>query len=837
MEKTLSFQWGQEKQIKISKAGRKSSLFYESYRQAMAGVLEIMHESRLYIENEKQHLECKSTGAAVATYSDYLLTADRNFYNYPNNIIVFSGKRGVGKSSALLTFVNSLASHESELFSKEFFEDLVSRELTQISVEKAEKSLSNATFLPLTPIDPTKLETGNHILAVVLAKMFRLAAETWENEASRRNPQDRLDRKNDLLRSFEQCYKHILAIKNIDQTNDFQVLDALEELGDSVELKREFALLVKKLLAFCKPECQESFLVLQIDDTDMNMNFSYELLEDIRKYLIIPRVIIVMAADMDHLTSIIAEEFARKNSRSIEDGNAYERNLATQYLVKFFPQTRQIWLPSLNSYLKEHSKDIKICCTVMGEPVLPDESEFQDIQKQVFRLIYEKTGLIYLKREDHFHYVIPDNMRAMSHFLAMLSQMKEVAKPDEDKFNLILDKTEQLEAGKLKEHITTLNTRLENVQRFRQYFMHTWLTNNLSPEHIRFMNALHQMSIGNKINYIYNIVKSLRQKQKEGQYTQKATYANLIFELNLYEKTAVNEQSLKFGFAVRNYFSLLAHCLVLEDLILWYEEESHKEKKDGEVPIDSFNFTSLYPIFGSHLFPPTTGQDDKAYSVYTIKNPVPGQENLEFYAHWHPKLPEIREAENLSSIEKKALGTLCTLFLDYKSPEDGLEEPSIEADITSYILNCLYISGSDSITPLLKKYYREANENVNFSCDVPSNDFRNKALLVVLNSDVQGVIAKTLAKSILPGHIVNKKPKIEFSSALNMGSIFNEITSAFQTEEQHIKCLKELDLSSWSNAVLQTHVLGLAGEYEDEFKKSSQSLEKLVKDFLNDSKD
>ena len=202
MEKTLSFQWGQEKQIKISKAGRKSSLFYESYRQAMAGVLEIMHESRLYIENEKQHLECKSTGAAVATYSDYLLTADRNFYNYPNNIIVFSGKRGVGKSSALLTFVNSLASHESELFSKEFFEDLVSRELTQISVEKAEKSLSNATFLPLTPIDPTKLETGNHILAVVLAKMFRLAAETWENEASRRNPQDRLDRKNDLLRSF-----------------------------------------------------------------------------------------------------------------------------------------------------------------------------------------------------------------------------------------------------------------------------------------------------------------------------------------------------------------------------------------------------------------------------------------------------------------------------------------------------------------------------------------------------------------------------------------------------------------------------------------------------------
>ena len=54
MEKTLSFQWGQEKQIKISKAGHKSSLFYESYRQAMAGVVEIVHESRLYKSEAKR---------------------------------------------------------------------------------------------------------------------------------------------------------------------------------------------------------------------------------------------------------------------------------------------------------------------------------------------------------------------------------------------------------------------------------------------------------------------------------------------------------------------------------------------------------------------------------------------------------------------------------------------------------------------------------------------------------------------------------------------------------------------------------------------------------------
>ena len=46
--KKITFHLGAEKQIKISTAGHSDSLFYEGYRQALAGVIEIVRASSGY---------------------------------------------------------------------------------------------------------------------------------------------------------------------------------------------------------------------------------------------------------------------------------------------------------------------------------------------------------------------------------------------------------------------------------------------------------------------------------------------------------------------------------------------------------------------------------------------------------------------------------------------------------------------------------------------------------------------------------------------------------------------------------------------------------------------
>ena len=49
--KKITFHLGAEKQIKISTAGHSDSLFYEGYRQALAGVIEIVRASSGYVRD------------------------------------------------------------------------------------------------------------------------------------------------------------------------------------------------------------------------------------------------------------------------------------------------------------------------------------------------------------------------------------------------------------------------------------------------------------------------------------------------------------------------------------------------------------------------------------------------------------------------------------------------------------------------------------------------------------------------------------------------------------------------------------------------------------------
>lgn len=117
-----------------------------------------------------------------------------------------------------------------------------------------------------------------------------------------------------------------------------------------------------------------------------------------------------------------------------------------------------------------------------------------------------------MKHEDHLHFIIPDNMRAFSHFLAVLSQMRSVEDPDEKRPDFFLPNIEELIVGKqgsvVREHSAKLQARLQNVQRFRDYFLHAWAINNLSAEHIKILNALHQTSLGSKIKFIWEKLKS-----------------------------------------------------------------------------------------------------------------------------------------------------------------------------------------------------------------------------------------------------------------------------------------------------------------------------------------
>ena len=786
MRKEITFCWEAEKRIRIAKAGEKNALFYEAYRQALAGVAEIVRASIIYSGSSSHDPffpEAKWDQKLSATVANYRTSGgvadsftrfnDEYLYDYSNNIIVFSGERGAGKSSAMLTFVNSLKDRDGLLFQKDFLSGMVACELPNADLDAVTNMLHKCRFLDLSPIDPTTLEENGQVLTVILARMFRLAANAWENEETsfrQKSSPSRIESRNQLIQQFSTCYEHVQALKRGGQPKfEYDSLDVLSELGDSSQLKGELAKLVRGLLEFCLPNCGDSsYLVLQIDDTDMNIKQAYAILEDIRRYLLIPRLIIVMAADLSHLTQVVESSLLQNYDESLSDRQAYVEKITHQYITKLFPQTRQINLPSLGTYFKEHTENITIKYQTPKGPILPHEedSKFPNPQDQIFRLIYRKTGLVFLGREHQLHPIIPCNMRLLAHFLSVLVQMEDVEKPDNAEPSFFLKKPNTPYTSRI--HADKLRIRLQNVQRFRSYFLTSWVPNSLSLQYAQLFSDLERTSVSDRVRRIcIELYEQTKTERKGLQYT------NMMAMCREIDESPQSEDLKLLSFALQAYCSLLAHTLALEDLVDYYDryakmiEDEEKARKDesfdsnqndGEnqypppSPSLGCSFFRLHMLFGSRLFPyPKESENQELFieALPSSTNHDPtssGKKAIKLF--WATRsLPTFSIADNDI---RPAL--LYSMLMDYQYPDST---DSYWFDLTKPITNCLYLGDGNEQTPLFKALFGNISLQVGgprSSQNIISVDdwhsMGNSALTTILNCDVQMRMGRALLKEI-----------------------------------------------------------------------------------------
>lgn len=619
--KILQFQRGAEKRVRVSEDVSESSLFYSAYQQAFAAVVEIVDESARCTERDYVG---SASGSNETGFKDptRLIREDKYFYNYPNNMIAFSGGRGTGKSSAMLTFVQALQDRNSFAYKSSFVDQVVCRELPGFNSYDVEKLIDSTEFVSLSPIDPTQMGEGDEILNVILSRMYQMASDAWDcgKRGLKRNYWESdepsfdgsldadLNQKNCLLERFSACFEHVSAIKQMERGSyRLQGLDSLGELGDAAKLKCELARLVENLLRFCTlGSSRRSFLVIQIDDTDMNIKQAYAILEDLRKYLMIPRVIIVMAANLAHLKRVVESTLLSDYENRL--GNSackLASDIASQYITKLFPQSRHIRLPNLNSYLRDRVDDVDVSYLVNGEDLLLSEGmgntvASSDMQKKVLALIYRKTGLIFLRRENQLHRIIPGNMRLLAHFLSMLMSMADVEPDTSKKPRYFGGELENEQA--VADHIDLLNLRAGNIARFTDYFLETWLQNNLTEGDADVIRQLSRLDGGQKVKFACrSIVDKLLGKENDSSLSPDAYYGYdyLVMLYDLSEKLFCDERDFSFIFAIQTYFSLLVHSIVIDRLIKFYDEKRREPFYDDS----ECEFSTLWSIFGSRIFP------------------------------------------------------------------------------------------------------------------------------------------------------------------------------------------------------------------------------------------
>ncbi len=453
--------------------------------------------------------------------------------DYHNNIIMYCAERGSGKSSAMFTFANALArsqksGDDSGVLSKLF-----------------KKNICNYSFSVLSPIDPTMISESDMFMRIILSKMFSKLRDKWNNDLEHGdshlsgNLQDDKIHRAKIVKQFTKCYRYLDVIYQrggkFDCDDD---LEDLTDLGDSGRFKDEFRRLVHEFLFEMTGRCynKNGVMIIPIDDADLNSKMTFNIVEDIRKYCIIPNVIILMAVNIEQMHYVLEQHFAidfktlidvsRADSKEIKTVDMQEcHRMAMRYVDKILPAAHQIHLPTVDDFIRNSSSTLTVkyfsqngeerCELLDFYKTKENKEKVTDYQELLLRLIHNKTGIALVKPESYLHNILPKTMRGLGHFLAYINPL-----PDLDKDLGITEIYELTKDGVRKDREEVvgktfsqakdeLRKRLDNLEAFKQYFLKNWCTVRLSKKHCDAINTLENTADGLKISVASKLIDEL----------------------------------------------------------------------------------------------------------------------------------------------------------------------------------------------------------------------------------------------------------------------------------------------------------------------------------------
>lgn len=418
MNKKIIFKIGEESRPIIEDLSNnqiKNSIFFDQYQKAL---LEL---ERYLVDNESTKSSNSNERQRINKGNEVIYQND-NF----NNIFAFIGDRGAGKTSLMLSLSGFLQNgiHDENVFSKGL------------------KKINHEKFHCLDIIDPSFFDKKNNIIGIFIAKLFHRLKWYLENEPFSVD----MDKKEKLISKFESVQRDLKYVLNTNVDIIDDDVEYLSNLSASVDLRRDIKNLIDIFLEFVKSD----YLVLMVDDIDLQIENAYEMTEQIRKYLIQPNMVILMSLKMDQLSNIVA----KKISKDMDDkvNSMKYMDMTDRYLNKVFPIQHRFFLPEVESFM-----DRALEIWVDGV----NKNLYSSVKETVPALIFRKTRYLFYNTKGVPSYVIPRNMRELRHLIKLLWIMDE--------------RKESLPYNKLQ---------------FKKYFYESWTKNNLNPNGIEFIESL-----------------------------------------------------------------------------------------------------------------------------------------------------------------------------------------------------------------------------------------------------------------------------------------------------------------------------------------------------------
>lgn len=360
---------------------------------------------------------------------------------YSNNIIVFDGDRGSGKTSCMLSVVNML------------FDDGVK------PYDQYQK-LSEVEWQKLPMLEPAFFDSERNVLSLIVSRIY----DDFINYKNGTSEED----KRKILNQFVKIQKELKCMFKDAEKQD--ALEYLVSLSSSVSLRNDLHDLISDYLHYKNSKATK--LLILIDDIDLNQKAAISMVEEIRKYLVLDNCLVMVSVKIDQLSKILYNEYLREYKEIDDEIRGIVHQRVERYLSKLFPQRHRIHMPLPKEYLhhelvikSNQTLDYNIPAGTTVEEAIPD-------------LIYAKTRFLFYNTRKATSFIVPRNLRNIRQLLKLLMEMKNYKDGDHDNETAI------------------------NKEVFKHYLFNDWVEQNLPIEHTDFVRQLAQRNRYSAVNYL-----------------------------------------------------------------------------------------------------------------------------------------------------------------------------------------------------------------------------------------------------------------------------------------------------------------------------------------------